>query len=214
MTENDWIIRIGAQEYRAPNIETVREWVETDRVPRTAFVCDPITRNWRPVSDMPELSQAIAFASDTQVPSTSQPSQTAKPSSGCSTGCVVGGSLLALVLLVGLCFGVVSNEKSADSSGSSARALSPSSEWRPALAHLWTGVKLYDSQSKQVVFEVLGGNEKYLAPDGRRIRGLKVKYPDGTVEWKDRDWIVDSGEFLVRADDPALQRKAWEIYEY
>jgi hypothetical protein len=109
----------------------------------------------------------------------------------------------------------VSPQKAASPSISSIPAASRGgSGWRPALAHLWTGVKLCDSNSHEFVFEVLGGSEKYLAPDGRRIRGLKVRYPDGTIEWKDRDWIVDSGQFVVRANDPALARQSWQEYEY
>lgn len=37
----DWIIRVGEQEYRAPDLQTVRHWIAEGRIPRTAYVWDP-----------------------------------------------------------------------------------------------------------------------------------------------------------------------------
>jgi hypothetical protein len=43
-------------------------------------------------------------------------------------------------------------------------------------------------------------------------RGIKVRYPDNTEEWKDRMAILTSGNFFVRADDPAVKALEWYVF--
>jgi hypothetical protein len=43
-------------------------------------------------------------------------------------------------------------------------------------------------------------------------RGLFVLYPDGNMEWKDRGYIITSGLYFVRDDDPAIKALDWMDY--
>lgn len=76
-----------------------------------------------------------------------------------------------------------------------------------ANGNIWTGVKLYYGENKAYAFEVLGGNDTVLGD-----AEVRVRYPDGTEEWKSRDSIAQSGIYWVRADDPALKAQAWDVY--
>lgn len=62
-TQGDWIIRIGQQEFKAPDYRTLCQWYEEGRVPRNAYVYNPVLGGWK-------------FAS-TAVHSSSKPSRTA-----------------------------------------------------------------------------------------------------------------------------------------
>lgn len=78
------------------------------------------------------------------------------------------------------------------------------------LAKIWTGVKVYYGEEKAYGFEILGGSEKCsLAPSGRAVY---VLYPDGSREWKDREYLLTSGIFFVEKDDPAVKRMEWLTY--
>jgi hypothetical protein len=87
---------------------------------------------------------------------------------------------------------------------------------------LYTGVRLYTwsvQQGMTYVCEVLGGNERYTDPaSGQVFRAVKVRYPDGSEEWVDRQAIVGTmhnwrgGRVYVRTDDPALKRRRWRTY--
>ena len=89
---------------------------------------------------------------------------------------------------------------------------SPTPKYVPVLAKIWTGVKVYYGQGdeKAYGFEVLGGSED--CPSIPSGKGLFVRYPDGNEEWKDRAYIVESGDFFVLTDDPAIPKLEW--YEY
>lgn len=53
MTEaNEWLIRIGEQEYRAPNLETVKQWCADGRVPMTALIYHPSLSEWRTAAQL------------------------------------------------------------------------------------------------------------------------------------------------------------------
>ena len=85
-------------------------------------------------------------------------------------------------------------------------------EYVSAAGRLWTGVQLYYGPSKSLVGEVLGGNSNYVDPiSGQSFRGIKIRMIDGSSEWKDRDAVV-SGQWFVKANDPAIRRAEW--YEY
>lgn len=88
-----------------------------------------------------------------------------------------------------------------------------STSYISAGGNLWTGVKLYYGPKMMYVGEVLGGNERYVDPSGQQMRGIKIRYPDGSSEWKNRS-AVNLGPWYVKADDPALVRQEWAIYKY
>lgn len=84
--------------------------------------------------------------------------------------------------------------------------------WIPIGGRIWTGLKVYygTGSEKAYGFEVLGGSENCLSmPSGR---GVKVLFPSGSEEWKDRDYLISSGLFFALESDPALSAMQW--YEY
>jgi len=98
--------------------------------------------------------------------------------------------------------------------GGGAVAPAADADWVRASGNLWAGAKLYYGADRRYVAEVLGGNERYTDPlTGRTFRGLKVQYPDGHAEWKERN-VVISGPWFVKADDPALAAERWETLEF
>lgn len=53
MTEaNEWLIRIGEHEYRAPTLETVKQWCADGRVPTTALIYHPSLSEWKPAAQL------------------------------------------------------------------------------------------------------------------------------------------------------------------
>jgi len=89
-------------------------------------------------------------------------------------------------------------------------AASFAQEWELASGNIWTGVVLYFGQNKMEVGTIQGGNDDYISPTGQKFRGVKLTTDAGTVEWKDRDAIA-TGDWYVKADDPALTQYRWEI---
>jgi hypothetical protein len=49
---NDWLIRIGEQEYRAPDLDTVKQWCADGRVPMTALIYHPSLSDWRTAAQL------------------------------------------------------------------------------------------------------------------------------------------------------------------
>lgn len=49
---NDWLIRVGEQEYRAPDLETVKQWCADGRVPMTALIYHPSLSQWRTAAQL------------------------------------------------------------------------------------------------------------------------------------------------------------------
>lgn len=96
-----------------------------------------------------------------------------------------------------------------------------SSNMLPAATNIWSGVRVYDFKNARTggqkslihVFDVLGGNDNYVR-DGEQIRGMKIRWSDGSEEWWNRDtWANQGGfDYFVRADDPAIAKKEWKIY--
>ncbi len=88
----------------------------------------------------------------------------------------------------------------------------PPPHWVPLLGKIWTGVKVYygTGDTKAYGFEILGGSEN--CPSLPSGRGVKVLYPSGSKEWKDREYLVSSGLFYVLDNDPAISAIQW--YEY
>jgi hypothetical protein len=68
MTEaNEWLIRIGEQEHRAPDLETVKQWCADGRVPMTALIYHPSLGEWTRPMDVPSLvEQPLATALQSQ----------------------------------------------------------------------------------------------------------------------------------------------------
>lgn len=63
---NHWLVKIGAQIYPAPNLETVRQWHMAGRIPNDAFLFDPVTTQWKPAGEVlsaehEALPTAVAF---------------------------------------------------------------------------------------------------------------------------------------------------------
>ncbi|HEX2696483.1 MAG TPA: hypothetical protein VHM28_02170 [Anaerolineales bacterium] len=82
----------------------------------------------------------------------------------------------------------------------------------PLLGRIWSGVKVYYGtlSEKAYGFEIIGGSED--CPSMPSGRGVKVKYPNGKEEWKDRTYLISSGLFFVKSDDPALSKLDWYVY--
>jgi hypothetical protein len=96
-------------------------------------------------------------------------------------------------------------------SGSTSSGSTSSGDWVKLSGNIWTGVKVYYGEARAYGFEVLGGGEGCKAvPSGR---GIKVKYPDGTVEWKDRSALIKSGLYFIQVNDPALKQEKWEVFD-
>jgi hypothetical protein len=94
-------------------------------------------------------------------------------------------------------------------SGSVSTPRPTQAQYLPLLTHLFTGVKIYYGlgANKAYGFEAIGGSESCsLMPSGR---GVLVRYPDGTQEWKDRRYLIESGLYFVRADDPNATSWDW-----
>ena len=88
----------------------------------------------------------------------------------------------------------------------------PESQFIPIIGNIWTGVQVYYGSGSNIAygFEILGGSENCPAlPSGR---GVKVRYPDGAEEWKDRDYLILSGLFYILANDPAISGGEWFVY--
>lgn len=79
---------------------------------------------------------------------------------------------------------------------------------------LWSGERLYFStgpeQTPIPLFVVLGGCEKYTAPNGQTFRAVKVRtIGSGEETWKPREAFAHSAAYFVKKDDPALVCKTW-----
>jgi len=78
--------------------------------------------------------------------------------------------------------------------------------WKHAWGNIWVGVKLYygSGSKKMYVGKVVGIKSDFKDPyTGQEYDAVFVKYPNGKIEPKRRDAIVN-GEWYVRSDDPAL----------
>jgi guanyl-specific ribonuclease Sa len=89
-------------------------------------------------------------------------------------------------------------------------SITPSSSMAKMLGKIWSGTEVYYGDPPGVVFTILGGNDS--CPLSPSNRGIYVEYPDGTREWKDRNYIVTSGLFFVDQNDPAISKMEW--FEY
>ena len=119
--------------------------------------------------------------------------------------CCALGCLVPIILFLVLLSNTSPNKGSVDG------------EYVHASSNIWSGVKLYygTGEDKHYGFEVLGGNDNYTDPiTGQNFRGLKVRYPDGYEEWKDRNYIINGELYWVKADDPALKSQRWETYTF
>lgn len=91
----------------------------------------------------------------------------------------------------------------------------PPSPWRPLSGNIWSGVKTYYGPGHRYVGEILGGNSDYVDPmTGQKIRGVKIRYPSGSEEWKDRDAIIQDARWQVNANDPALDAMLWHEFQF
>ena len=115
---------------------------------------------------------------------------------------------LSLVIVVTLAAQVACGSSSSGSSSSSGG--SSDSGWLSLSSHIYAGVKVYYGDAKTYGFEVLGGSESCSSLESGR--GIKVRYDDGTVEWKDRRALITSGNYFVKASDPALDKEEWYTF--
>lgn len=86
-----------------------------------------------------------------------------------------------------------------------------SPEYYPLLMHIYRDVKVYfgDDQVKTFAFTIIGADDDCgITPSGK---GVLVKYPDGTKEWKDRVYLLSVG--YVRSDDPFINLPRMDYYE-
>lgn len=90
----------------------------------------------------------------------------------------------------------------------------PSPRYVPLIGKIWLGVKVYFGvgSEKAYGFEILGGSED--CPSLPSGRGIRVLYLDGTEEWKDREYLVNSGIFFVLDNDPAISKQEWFVYSF
>lgn len=190
------------------DLAALRQWAGEGRISAATHVYLRAADEWVAAGRIAGMDGAFI------TPFSPDPTTVGPGTSSRQAALIVVGVVSLAVVFVTLLPKNTSSPSSSSRRETSSAASAGSSEWLPAASHLWTGVVLYDSRSKQPVFEVLGGSENYLAPNGERIRGLKVRYPSGSVEWKDRTWVIGSGRFVVRATDPALQRMEWRTFEY
>ena len=79
----------------------------------------------------------------------------------------------------------------------------------PLLGHLFIGVKIYYGKGtdKAYGFEAVGGSEN--CPRMPSGRGVLVRYPDGSEEWQDRGYLIESELFFVKSDDPNAGSFQW-----
>lgn len=71
-----------------------------------------------------------------------------------------------------------------------------------ASGNLYAGVQLYlDDNCSSPIATVLGGNKQ-----GQ----IKLQYPDGKSEWKERDAIT--AKTFVRTSDPAIAAGEWQEF--
>jgi hypothetical protein len=83
------------------------------------------------------------------------------------------------------------------------------SPYMPLLGHLFVDAKIYygTGATKALGFTVVGGSSRcHIMPSGK---GVLVRYPNGTLEWKDRGALIESGLYFVRRDDPAATSFLW-----
>ncbi len=99
-----------------------------------------------------------------------------------------------------------------------AKAVTPKPEvvsgvsYYPIFARIYSGVKVYygAGSNKTYKFEILGiSDDCPTIPSGR---GVYVRYPDGSDEWKDRRYLITTDLFFVRQDDPALDKLDMYVY--
>ncbi len=70
--------------------------------------------------------------------------------------------------------------------------------WAQATGHLWEGTKLYFGAGHGYIGQIVEMNDNYTSPlTGTNFRGLKVRFPDGNEEWKDRDAIISNDNWMV-----------------
>ena len=82
--------------------------------------------------------------------------------------------------------------------------------WYRLSSHIWPGVKLYTGigPNKGYVAEIVDFDDHHreIDFDGtiREFRGIRLLYPSGELEWKDRSAFIRKPYLFVRMDDPAL----------
>jgi len=75
--------------------------------------------------------------------------------------------------------------------------------YAPLFGKIYTGVKVYFGDKKAYAFTVVGVSECAGMPSGN---GVRVRYEDGTLEWKDREALL-TGPYYVAAGDPAASAR-------
>jgi hypothetical protein len=127
--------------------------------------------------------------------------------------CLIYTFIAAALIIIIAYFALQPRDSSNPSAAPSFPAHTQTSKYSSPLAKVWTGVKVYygSGSEKTYAFEVLGGSSD--CPSMPSGKGVKVKYSNGTEEWKDSDAIVLSGTFYVLSDDPAIKKMEWYVYK-
>ncbi len=122
-------------------------------------------------------------------------------------------SAAALRRKLGLGGATAKSERYARPNNAAEQSATLSRDYFSATGRIWTGVRLYQAttQGIRLYGEVLGGNARYIAPDGRRVNAVKIKFSDGHAEWKERELVRD---MYVRKNDQALVSQQWRTYEH
>lgn len=121
-------------------------------------------------------------------------------------------ALVAIVLLSCVAVAIIGFTTGNNKSSSGNSALQSSTTYLTLAGNVFTGVKVYygTGDTKTYAFEILGAAENCSAFPGGN--GVKVMYPDGKSEWKDREYLITSGDYFVRKDDPARTKLEYYVY--
>ncbi len=127
-------------------------------------------------------------------------------------GClIIGGTILAV--MIGVSFEekktirwASTNEKNNEAVVTNTTTDNLSQKWIPAGTNIWQGVKLYSGKGNDKIYvgQVMAWSENYTIPGtGEKIRAIQIQMHDGSIEWKDREYII--WNTFVKKNDPAVK---------
>lgn len=195
------------------DIATLRRWAVEKRITPAHQIYSYASAEWTVAGRLPELSDVLGGQ-------TVQVKQEGLFLQGMNLGCaLIIGAIVLVVILIVIGGIVASSVPSRTSLPAAAQAVTPVPSrygipdgYISASSNIWTGVKLYERSGSDLTYfaEVVGGSEHHSDGSGSAIRAVKVRYSDGSEEWKRRDLIQS---LFIKADDPALRRMEWRPLE-
>lgn len=102
----------------------------------------------------------------------------------------------------------------ASADGDVSRTGAAQSIWLAPRYHIYDGVTLYWGADHHLVGTVIGANPHLVGPTGRVFSGVKLRRPDGTTVWKDRDAIETGRWWFIKRTDPNKTRGHLSTYAY